>query len=732
MSYIKILIPVLFFLTASSFSQTNIRGAIKGVIKNIENNEPLMGANVTVHGTVLGATTIKGGIFVIQSVPFGKYNLVISLIGYRRKDIQVEINSGDTVHVVAELEPSAVLTAPVIVTASKREQSLREVPVSVSVVDELSISHRHPITIDNILKHVPGVNTTRSQINIRGSTGYSHGVGTRVLLLVDGLPMLSGDTDEIIWESIPTAQVERIEVVKGAGSALYGSSALGGVLNVITKSVPEKAETRIKFYGGIYSSPKYTTWQWTDASRNFSGIYASHNQRIDNLSFAVGGSRTLDDGYKRNDFWKRWNGWMRFGYDFSAYQSLVFTLSALDQRRGNFLYWKDLDHALEPKDDVLGQRVQSLRGNLNACYKHFVSDEFYYSFKVSWFRSKWEDNIPSTMYPLGSSSLSNSVVGELQSNYQLSARHMLTGGIVGSFNSVDAGTIFGIHHSHGGAFYIQDEFEILKSLRATFGGRFDFHKLEETKSFSQLNPKLGVAFYPFAFLSLRGSIGRGFRAPSVAEVFTNTDVGGLIIVPNRDLRPERSWSYEIGGSITPIDFLSIDLSMFRNEFWDLIEPTFGSDGFIRFLNITRAKITGTETALSLNFFDKQWINQFSYTFIYPRDISKNDILKYRPRHLLYVTSEANFNLVRLGVDFRYLSRIERIDEEFVLLDIVPDGDERVPIYITDVHLSADWNYLNIPIVVSFHINNMFQYYYVDLIGNLGPTRNYVLTLETKF
>ena len=89
------------------------------------------------------------------------------------------------------------------------------------------------------------------QVNIRGSSGYSRGTGTRVLLLFDGMPFLTGDAGEIIWEAIPVWQIDRVEIVKGAGSALYGSNAIGGVINVITKETSPRQNLRFRTYFGM-------------------------------------------------------------------------------------------------------------------------------------------------------------------------------------------------------------------------------------------------------------------------------------------------------------------------------------------------------------------------------------------------------------------------------------------------------------------------------------------------
>jgi len=258
------------------FADAQEKGSVSGYVFNSETKEKIVGANISIEGTVLGTTTNADGHFVIRNLPAQKYNLICSMIGFKRKVVEeVFVKENEDVSVEIYLEPLPVQTQPVVVTASKREQSISEIPVALSVVDEKLLMQRNSVAVDDALRYVPGVSFVQSQVNIRGSTGYSKGVGTRVLILVDGLPMLSGDTGEIIWESFPVNQIERIEIVKGAGSALFGSSALGGVINIITKSASETPETHLQLYGGMYDSPYHDKWKWNDETQFVNGIRLS-------------------------------------------------------------------------------------------------------------------------------------------------------------------------------------------------------------------------------------------------------------------------------------------------------------------------------------------------------------------------------------------------------------------------------------------------------------------------
>src|SRR5207249_11340086 len=140
--------------------------------------------------------------------------------------------------------------SPIVVTAGKREQSLQDVIASVALVSDSQIARRAVASIDEAVDRTPGVQFLNGQVNIRGSTGYVQGLGSRVLLLVDGVPANQGDRGGINWDLVPLEEVQRVEVAKGAGSSLYGSSALGGVVNVITRDIAAGWHARLRASGG--------------------------------------------------------------------------------------------------------------------------------------------------------------------------------------------------------------------------------------------------------------------------------------------------------------------------------------------------------------------------------------------------------------------------------------------------------------------------------------------------
>ena len=703
------------------------QAAITGRVVSGATDEPLFAVNVLVQGTALGASTDGKGEFRISIMKPGTYVLLFSCVGFHQETrTNVVVEEGKTVELSIRMTLAPVQGEPIVVTASKREQSVQDVPVSVSTLDAASIARRNIVTLDDALRYVPGVNLTDWQVNIRGSSGYSRGIGSRVLLLVDGMPFTTGDTGELNFETIPAGQVDRVEVIKGAGSALYGSSALGGVINVITKRIPSQPETHVRTYGGFYSSPSYPQWDWRGGARALDGESFSHSQTFDDVGLLIFGSRAADDGYRQNDYRRRYNGLLKIDANLSASDALTTTFDIMHQKRGSFLYWKNINSALVPPDGEQGNFVEANRFFLNGLYTHTASGSFLVTARAMWFHNRFDDVIDTA----SDVSRSDVLRGEVQGTWYPGASHVVTFGVEGNTDHVSA-SLFGERSGSGVAVYAQDEMEIVPDLKATWGARFDFENLDSLASMNQFNPKMGLVYMPAEGTALRASFGRGFRAPSVAEAFVSTSISGFPIIPNPALKPERSLTYEVGGSQMLGTSTMLDLALFQSDFDNLIESGFTAQGQGQFTNVTRARIQGIESSVKLGLLDGGLMMQLGYTYVWPRDLTENDLLKYRPRHLLYANVLTEFGLFSAGVDFRYISRVERIDEEFVTLGIIRDGDERVATYVTDLRLGADFSTMNIPLIAQFNINNLFQYNYVELIGNIAPPRSMVLTLETK-
>jgi iron complex outermembrane receptor protein len=351
----------------------------------------------------------------------------------------VSVVRGQVGSVDISVRPVPLQSDPVIITANKREQSLQEVPVSVATVTARMIAERNNITLDDALRYIPGVNVLSDQVNIRGSSGYNRGVGSRVLVLLDGMPYITGDTGEINWESIPMFEVDRLEVVKGAGSALYGSSALGGVINVITKESPSTPELRFRAFSGLYDKPRYAEWDWSAKPRFNSGLVMSYAGKAGAISYLVSAGRTVDESYRENDTYHRWSLFGKLKYDLSGTQSLTVSGNYLDRSHGNYFWWRSLAEATRPPESQLNGVVNSHRGNVSLAYKEFLSDKLFYTAKAIYFGNFWRDDSSGRVNNVSASHLFSF---DVQATYDLNSSNVLTFGIAGNYDKVNA-NLFG-------------------------------------------------------------------------------------------------------------------------------------------------------------------------------------------------------------------------------------------------------------------------------------------------
>ena len=722
------MMSALLMVSLSAFGSGSIAGRVTTRANGFE--EVLPGASVSVQGTVRGTTTGPTGEFRIVDLPDGEYTLTISMVGYQRETrTGVRVSEGRETTVYVTLVQSPVPLEQVVVTASRREQSLEDVPLSVSVMGAKEFQRLNPITLDDALRYIPGVNLTGTQVNIRGSSGYSRGAGTRVLLLLDGTPFITGDTGELVFEAIPLGQIDRIEVVKGASSALYGSNALGGVINVISKPIPEIPETDIRTYAGLYNTPSYDQWRWSGKTRFLHGQSFSHARKLGDLGVSLFVSRQFDDGYRKDDYRRRYNILTRLKEDLSSLSSLALNFGLLHETGGQFLYWRNIDSALIPSARQEGDNTTSTRYYLSGLFKSFISPHFLLTARAQWFHNHWGFHTL-TENP---ESFSDGYRGEVVATFMPDSGQTVTIGTAGNVDVI-GGDIFSTHTIGGLALYGQDEIALLRNLTLTLGVRYDFESVGLTSAKGQVSPKVAAAYKPGGGTTLRASFGRGFRVPSVAEAFLLAGSASLAAVPNNALRPERSYSYEAGLSQTLGAVGSFDIAAFRSDFNDMIEPGLvvsGGNLQIQWRNVTEARVQGIETSLKFSLLDGLVLANLGYTYVYPEDLTKHDLLRYRPRHLLYTNLDGRLGWLSAGIDFRYLSRVDRIDDELVNVGIIPDGDERRQIFVTDVRVGMELPLGDVLLAGSLNVKNIFQYNYVELIGNIMPPRTYVLTLEMK-
>jgi iron complex outermembrane receptor protein len=264
-----------------------------------------------------------------------------SFVGYEPRQLScsdIERNGG----VVVLTSQTEALDA-VVVTASISGSTVEEETVPVTVLKPYLAESANALDLKGLVSKTPGVSILDGQVSIRGGSGYSYGVGSRVQMLLDGMPLLSGDLGEIWWSYLPMEHVSQVEVVKATASSMYGSGASNGVIHMRTAWPGDKPETVVSVFNGVYDTPDSTQWRWWDESYSpiSSGMSASHRQAFGKLDIVAGGSVFSDKTYLSVGHEQRLRANAKFRYRFSPTWQFGGAWQGQYQQMGRFILWDD-------------------------------------------------------------------------------------------------------------------------------------------------------------------------------------------------------------------------------------------------------------------------------------------------------------------------------------------------------------------------------------------------------
>lgn len=708
-----------------------------GEIEEFGSNQALVGASVRIKNTQYGAYSNSKGNFVIKNLPDSFINgtLIISMVGYETIIRNVDFDKDNGKSYNLKIQPLQI--GEVVVSANKKVQALQDVPISMSVIDKRVLIDRGNYRLDDALEYVPGIEVNKDDVSIRGSAGFSFGVGSRVSLLIDGFPLMSGDNGDIKFDALPIFNIERIEVVKGASSALWGTGALGGLINLIMEEPKEVAEFKYRAFSGVYTQPRYEQWQFTEGLNFNSGLNLSFSKKINKLSVLTSGSFYTDQGYRDYDDNQRWNLFSKLAYEFSSDTKLKVLLNGAAENRSDWIYWNSLDSAtLPPTSTYKDIRISSYKYSAFSELSHSFNQNNFALFKLGINYNAFNNSFE-TDNPEFRQSEAASFIADLQgvSNIDIFNNEVnLTYGLSQTYSDVKSKT-YGNRYQHIVSAYTQVEYSWSDLLIMTFGGRLDKEITDNIESDLEISPKLGFNIPISEGLNLRTSAGRGFRVASVAERYSAIMLQGFEVLPNLDLKPEKSWSFEAGGTWqtnlwdTPLE---LDFAAFHNELENLIEPTFMGSGSasIQFQNVVSARIQGIEIGIRAFLFKTLGV-ETSLTLMNPRDLSNDKLLNYRSEKLWYSRVLLPLKYFEFQFDYRYKSKFENIDLQLGL--IVKDPNARVDMHVLDARVIFDmYKIADLPFRMSLNANNMLDYYYTEMVGNLARTRYLSLQIEGNF
>ncbi|MGZ4158886.1 MAG: TonB-dependent receptor, partial [Bacteroidia bacterium] len=595
----------------------------------------------------------------------------------------------------------------------------------------------------------------------------------RVLLMVDEMPMLTADAGDVKWTFLPIENCEQIEVIKGASSALFGSSAMNGVINFRTAYAKDEPETKINFYGGVYDKPKRKelVW-WRDGNPTYGGINFFHAQKIKNLDLVIGGNLYNDQGYRYLETEQRYRTNINLRYRFDKkLQGLQIGVNAntIRTQGGLFLLWANADSgAYRPAGGDLSHYT-TYRSNVDPFITYNTKNNGRHTLRGRFFRTV---NLNNT----NQESRADVYYSEYQYQKHFDKGLTWTAGAVYNYNEVHSGVLYGTHFSSNAALFTQFD-KKWDRLNISFGIRGEYFKTDsiETKEDvyllmdkskpiakqSKVKPvvRAGLNYRLAKATFVRASFGQGFRFPTVAEKFIHTSASGLDIYPNDSLKPESGWSSEIGikQGVKIGDWKGyIDVAGFWTEYSNMMEFSFGQYGKptdpnyglgFKSKNIGNTRIKGIDVSVigegKMGLIDITAL--LGYTYIDPRqtdfneardtsqNTSKNNLLKYRYRHTGKADVQLGYKKVNFGVSMRANSFMENVDAFFVDSYFFPGMKEYRAAHnkgdaIFDCRLSYQ---LNKTAKISFIVNNIFNREVMSRPMDVLAPRVYAFQLTIK-
>ncbi len=483
-----------------------------------------------------------------------------------------------------------------VVTATMTEKKITDAPGAVEVITRQEIIDMNAQTVAEAVADATGLLVTtetgrQQRPSIRG-TGNNH-----TLLLIDGRRLASGFKDLLGIEQIPMDMVQRIEVVRGPASALYGSDAIGGVINIITKTPPKKLSAGLT---AQYGQSTYNEGQ------EFIGSAAVGNT-WDRFGVLLAGGYRDKDGYDRDgvapddgDDMNLTSGGGRLSFDLNENHRLLAGLEAINKNNTGL---RDLQSADRERDADYSRLNYFLEydGHLTSLSSLMLRAN----------HSEQENDIEITP---ATSMIAGAIGDENNSKRRLDQvegrfsglffdRHLVT--IGGEYREEgredDTGMDDDISNVSG---YLQDEYQIFDPLLLVVGVRFDEH----SDFGSHWTPRASLTYSILKQLRLKASYGEGFRAPGFMELYVPTYMkrGKLVYDPNPDLDPETSTSYEIGIEGEYKQF-SGQVMAFKNSIDDMIEAVYyASSGkgkkkkdYYQYQNIGEVTMSGVEVQCRL-------------------------------------------------------------------------------------------------------------------------------------
>jgi len=639
---------------------------IYGKILNKETAKPLPYVNLVVKDSDLGATSNEQGDFVIPNLPVGPYELIVSFIGFEEQLFPVHLPLTEPLNL--SLRPELIEMSTLVVTGTRTERFLKDVPVTTQVIKREKLQEAGGADISQVLGYVTGIAVVENQFGTGIElSGFD---ANHVLVMVDGLKMIGRTNGQLDISQIPLEQIERIEIVKGAASALYGSEAMGGVVNIITSKADEKLGLKVSSVIGRYGR--------IGGNVSLSGGMLGWKSKA-SVNTRIYGGNALNSG----SLWENGSAYEKMTYGFQTSGNLKENTTLNFQAS---IFGEALSADLGSFEDISTNKRNSGRLEVINTGGLFTTT---LGLDYSDYDHLYERIVTSSGFVKSADRTTEQLIrGELRGLMERE-KHALMLGVGNESERTESDRITGGEQraslSH---LFVQDEWKLTQKLSSTLGARYDVHSIYG----NYLSPKISFMLKPEMISRIRISFGQGFRAPTFKELFIDYTVQGIgyRIIGDPELNPERSNNLNFDIERWHTQKYHGRMNFFYNRIENLIDYAFigYEDGLQQWqtANIKRAITSGAEVDLTY-FFNKRTEWTMGYAFLNTWDVDNESPINLKAKHkantsLRYKISDgASVNVSGQFIGDRYYG------EESTTGDI--DSEEWIDSYtIWNAHLQS--------------------------------------------
>ena len=701
----------------SVLAQTQIKGKIIDI-----KGEPLFGVNIF-NNKMEGGTTDFDGNYSFIVTP-GPQELKLSAVGYASQNHKITIAENQTLILNYTLQEEQIEVNDVY--GSKRGKRIQEEVQSVEIIQTELLQSNNVTDGLSAVNLLTGVTVLDGQMSIRGGSGYAYGVGSRVILVQDEIPVLTPERDEINWDFIATENISQMELLKGGGAVQYGSSALNGVLNVRSAWAKDKPETEVVFYTTLVDKPRIKEANWWKDESTFMQIphtlgmtFVHRNRLKKNVDISFSGMGHSFQSHLKDEF----NEKLRFNFNIrqrsEKISGLSYGLYTMYMFRNDsfFFIWQDNDDEKYLPLAKYDKRYHYTKFQPFVSYYDEKGNTFKYNGSVYYDVRAGKDSDNKSVktyndfqYQKAFKFKLNLNIGATAENYFVQAPALRETLTPDDKTSWFKGARY--------ALYLLADYKY-KGLNVSGGMRYEIINLDKKVLSSKPTFNLGASYEISKNDFIRASFAQAFRIPSIAERYVDESLGPINIYPNPEIRPETGYTSEIGYKrmLNNKKWKGFaDVSLYWTEFNDMIEFNFGNhskpeDTIVKLgfkaENVARARIFGWEINLEERgeIGKIELIAKFGYTYAYGVDINDNirnknifnflgnafsgvavtdkqhkdferntqayqpnnplfGTLKYRFRHTFKLDLEMKYKNFGIGTNLQYYGYMDNIDEVF--------------------------------------------------------------------